>query len=101
MEDPDAPIRTFDHWILFNVNSKTTAIAENTLPSGAIAGQNDFGKATYSGPCPFNGLHHYQFKVFAMDKLLASKEGVTKADLLKEMEGHIIDSGILIGTFGK
>lgn len=100
VDDPDAPVKTFDHWIVFNINPKTTTIPENSVPTGGILGQNGLGKGGYQGPCPPTGKHRYNFKLYALDILLESKAGATKEELAKQMAGHILDKSVLVGTFG-
>ena len=69
--------------------------------AGAIQGKNDSGKIGYAGPMPpkGHGLHHYHFKVYALDTMLDLKEGSTKSDVEKAMKGHIVAQGELTGTY--
>lgn len=104
-DDPDAPMRTWVHWVIFNLPSATTSLPENMpksseLPDGAKQGMNSFHDMGYGGPCPPPGKpHHYHFKIYALDTMLDLKPGVTKEELLKAMEGHALGQGQLIGTF--
>ncbi len=66
VDDPDAPMGTWDHWIVFNIPSDTREIAEGSAPEG-IRGMNDFGKLEYGGPAPPSGTHRYKFKIYALD----------------------------------
>src|SRR3989344_4309890 len=78
MDDPDIPdfvkqkfnITLWDHWVLFNINPQTTAIAENSVPRGALHGKNTGGKNAYGGPCPPDREHRYYFKLYALDTML-------------------------------
>lgn len=97
--DPDAPKRNFTHWILFDIPPNTTDIPENTQPSGSGVGRNDFGHAGYGGPCPPLGTHRYVFTLLALDTTLDLPNGVTKEDLLKKVNGHILDSISLTGLY--
>ncbi len=99
--DPDAPIKPFDHWVVFNIDPKTTVINENTIPGEGIQAQNSYGKGNYQGPCPVNGSHRYEFQIYAMDQKLDITGGVSKAELINKMDGHVLDKGVLTGTFGK
>jgi Raf kinase inhibitor-like YbhB/YbcL family protein len=104
VDDPDAPMGTWVHWVLFNISAATTGLPEDagaSLPTGGVLGKNSSGSAKYSGPCPPSGTHRYFFKLYALDTTLSLSEGVTKADLLKAMEGHILAQGELMGTFSK
>src|SRR5438876_9788033 len=69
VDDPDAPSGLFTHWLIWNISSQTTTIAEGSTPKG-VQGTNDFGKSGYGGPCPPSGTHRYYFKIFALDREL-------------------------------
>ncbi len=103
-DDPDAPMGTYVHWVLFNLPENTRALSENVpkvevLNNGAKQGKNDFGKTGYGGPCPPGGTHRYYFKIYALDKELDSQPGITKRELLKAMEGHILAEAQLMGRY--
>jgi Raf kinase inhibitor-like YbhB/YbcL family protein len=103
-DDPDAPMGTWVHWVLFNVPADATSLPEKippdqTLSDGSLQGVNDSGKFGYGGPCPPGGTHRYYFKLYALDTLLALSERVTKQDLLDAMEGHILAEGQLMGRY--
>jgi Raf kinase inhibitor-like YbhB/YbcL family protein len=103
-DDPDAPMGTWVHWVLFNLPSETKELAENippqeTLPNGARQGISDFGRIGYGGPCPPGGTHRYFFKIYALDTELNLTAGDNKGQLLKAMEGHILAQGQLIGKY--
>lgn len=102
MDDPDAPVGTWDHWILFNIPASTRSLPESMpVNSGFPGGNNSWGKTGYGGPCPPSGTHRYFFKLYALDELLAISEGATKGELEKAMVGHILAQGELMGTFSK
>ena len=103
-DDPDAPMGTFVHWVLFNLPADSTELTEDvpadaTLPSGAQQGTSDFGRTGYGGPCPPSGTHRYFFKIYALDTKLDLTGRVDKAKLLSAMEGHILGEGELIGKY--
>ena len=103
-DDPDAPMGTWVHWVLFNLPENVLELPENVLKlevlkNGARQGKNDFGKIGYGGPCPPSGTHRYYFKIYALDKKLDSKPGITKKELLKAMEGHMLAEGQLMGRY--
>jgi len=100
-DDPDAPVGTWVHWIVYNIPASAKELPEGVkaLPAGARQGMNDFRKLNYGGPCPPGGTHRYFFKVYALDTVLNLKEGISKSELLKSMEGHILDQGQLIGKY--
>lgn len=107
MDDPDAPVGTWVHWVLYDLPADTRELPEGVskqeqLSSGARQGRNDFGKTGYGGPCPPPGkAHRYFFKLYALDAQLGLKAGVKKADLERAMQGHILAQGELIGRYGR
>jgi Raf kinase inhibitor-like YbhB/YbcL family protein len=103
-DDPDAPAGTWVHWVLFNLPGNILKLLEDVpkievLKNGARQGKNDFGKIGYGGPCPPGGIHRYYFKIYALNKELDPKSGITKKELLKAMEGHILAEGQLMGRY--
>ncbi len=99
VEDPDAPNGTWDHWLLWNIAPNHKHIAENEPPPEATTGTNDFGRQEYGGPCPPSGMHHYHFKLFALDTDLNLPVGARKKELERAMQGHILGKTELIGTY--
>ena len=106
MDDPDAPVGTWVHWVLFNIPVSAREWPENTptdsiLPNGAAQGITSARSHGYHGPCPPSGTHRYFFKLYALDTLLSLPSSANKADLLTAMEGHILAQAELMGTFSK
>lgn len=107
MDDPDAPGGTFTHWIAWNIpplgEIPKGVPKQGTVeaPIRMIQGRNDFGKIGYGGPCPprGHGVHHYHFKVYALDTELHLKPGASRKELERAMEGHIIQVGELVGLY--
>jgi len=103
--DPAKPQRTYVHWVVYNIPGSATGIPENAsksgLPAGAIQGNNDSKKQMYGGPCPPIGRHRYFFKLTALDTDLTFTAPPLKADLEKAMQGHVLGSAELIGTYEK
>ncbi len=99
VDDPDAPMGTWVHWVLWNIHPDTKEIKENSLPAGAEQGMNDFRKRRYGGPCPPSGTHRYFFRLYALDIMLNVSPASTKADLEKAMRGHIIEQTEVIGLY--
>jgi Raf kinase inhibitor-like YbhB/YbcL family protein len=99
VDDPDAPVGNWVHWVVWNIGADTREIAENTVPPGALLGINDFRKQKYGGPCPPSGTHRYFFKLYALDAAPVLKPGATKAQLEAAMKGHILDQAELIGLY--
>jgi Raf kinase inhibitor-like YbhB/YbcL family protein len=103
-DDPDAPMGTWVHWVLFNLPAESTELpaaipSDKTLSNGAVHGKNDFGRLGYGGPCPPGGTHRYYFKLYALDTQLNLASGITKNQLLDAMEGHILAQGQLMGKY--
>lgn len=96
VDDPDAPMGTWDHWIVWNI-SPTGEIEENIVPG--VEGLNDFNKHSYGGPCPPSGTHRYFFKVYALDVKLDLSSDSSKKDVEKAMEGHILGKGEIVGRY--
>src|SRR5262245_35807072 len=55
VDDPDAPRKTWVHWVLYNIPPSTTDMKEGSVPKEALQGINDFQKEAYGGPCPPSG----------------------------------------------
>ena len=106
-DDPDAPMGTWVHWVIFNLPPTLTGLSEgitkaSQVGGGAIQGNNDFRRIGYGGPCPPRGKQHrYFFKLYALDTSLALKAGSSKADLEKAMRGHVLAQGQLMGTYSR
>lgn len=99
VDDPDAPMGTWVHWVVFNLSPTTTSIPQKSVPG--TQGVNDFRRLDYGGPCPPSGTHRYFFKIYALDSLLNLREGVSKRDLEHAMQGHILAKSELVGLYQK
>ena len=53
VDDPDAPGKTFVHWVLYDIPI-VHRIEEDSAPG--VGGVNDFGHTNYGGPCPPRAL---------------------------------------------
>ncbi len=114
VDDPDATGgKTFTHWLVWNIDPKTTIIKEESVPSSAkatagkqpsaIEGKNDFPKIGYGGPCPPRGSkqHRYFFKLYALSSMLELKERAGKAELESEIQKYLLAQTELIGLFSR
>ncbi|CEG59725.1 YbhB/YbcL family Raf kinase inhibitor-like protein [Legionella micdadei] len=102
VDDPDAPGGTWDHWVLFNIPAAVKQLPEGSVkPEGALDGKNSWGSLGYRGPCPPSGVHHYHFKLYALDSTLNLPSGVGKQAVMQAMKGHILGSTELIGLYRK
>ncbi len=103
-DDPDAPMGTWVHWVIYDIPATAAMLAEGItrdreLPGGGTQGVNDFRRIGYGGPCPPGGTHRYFFRLYALDAVLGLKPGITKDQLLKAMKGHILAEAQLMGTY--
>jgi Raf kinase inhibitor-like YbhB/YbcL family protein len=105
VDDPDAPGGVFTHWLLFNLPADSQQLpeavpAQNELPNGALQGTNDFAKIGYGGPCPASGAtHHYRFTIYALDRPLDLKAGVSRKQVIDAIKGHILARGQLTAIY--
>ncbi|HUU84258.1 MAG TPA: YbhB/YbcL family Raf kinase inhibitor-like protein [Phycisphaerae bacterium] len=107
-DDPDAPTpQPWVHWVIYKIPPTAKGLPENVAktesppePAGAMQGTNSWGRFGYGGPAPPRGpVHHYHFKLYALDAPLDLSPGRDKKHLLAAMEGHILAQGELVGTY--
>ncbi len=104
VDDPDAPMGTWVHWVMYNIPATTSSLPENFSAAGnanILAGKNSSNHQSYDGPCPPSGTHRYFFKLYALDSTLSLSTGASKEQLLNAMKGHILAQAELMGTFSK
>ena len=108
MDDPDAPVGTFNHWVLYDLPGDTKGLSEGipkepTLPNGAKQGITSFRRIGYGGPCPPKGpAHRYFFTIYALDvPTLGPGPRASKDDVEKNMKGHIIGKAVIMGKYGR
>jgi len=103
VDDPDAPAKTWVHWVIYNLPAASAGLPENIPPEKSVTagrqGRNDFGRIGYGGPCPPSGTHRYHFKLYALDAELDLPPGASKAELLRAMQGHVLAEATLIGRY--
>ena len=105
LEDPDAPVKNFTHWVIFNLPPDAPGLPEalprdGTLAIGALQGKNGGGGIGYIGPCPPKGpAHHYVFNLYALDTSLDLAAGATKDQVRQAMQGHILAESMLVGLY--
>jgi len=104
VDDPDAPGRTWVHWLAYDLPAASGGLPESVPPEKAVAGggrqgRNDFGRLGYGGPCPPSGTHRYHFRLYALDTVLGLDAGASKAELLQAMQGHVLAEATLIGRY--
>ncbi len=99
MDDPDAPVGVWDHWVVFNI-VPVESIPQSTEDLGTL-GSNSWSEAQYGGPCPppGDGPHRYITAVYALDSQLGLDAGATKDAVLEAMADNVITEGSLLGYF--
>lgn len=106
-DDPDAPVGTWTHWVLFDLQADARSLPENLgktpeLPDGSRQGKNDFGKIGFNGPCPPPGkAHRYFFKLYALDGKLGLAAGSSKQAVEEAIKAHTIAEAQLVGKYGR
>lgn len=103
-DDPDAPVGTWIHWVLYNMPAETRVLpeaipADADLADSSRHGKNSWGRLGYGGPCPPSGTHRYFFRLYALDRLLDLAAGASQKQLLQAMEGHILAQAELVGRY--
>lgn len=104
VDDPDATIGPWVHWVLYDLPPDANQIEENVptealLPNGAKQGSNSVHRFGYFGPCPPRGAHRYYFRLYALDTRLDMEPGASRSDLIRAMHGHILGDGKLMGRY--
>ena len=99
VDDPDAPMGTWVHWLLCDIPVDTRAILQDSVPNQAKQVRNDFGKNEYGGPCPPSGVHRYFFKLYALN--VEKLEADNKKSFYREVESHKIDEVVLMGKYSR
>jgi Raf kinase inhibitor-like YbhB/YbcL family protein len=99
VDDPDAPGGVFTHWLGWGLDPAASGLGEGE--SAPAEGRNDFGTTGYRGPCPppGHGRHRYVFRLYALDAQLGLGAGAAKAELEQALEGHVLTTAELVGTY--
>ncbi len=102
-DDPDAPMGTWVHWVIYNIPPDTLKLQKDFPQEMKVEsicqGKNDFRKYGYGGPCPPKGVHRYFFKAYVLDTIFSCDKSMTKKKLLNLMKGHIIATDTLMGKY--
>ena len=101
VDDPDAPRRTFVHWVVLDLPVETAGLDADQVPSGAVQARNSAGHASYFGPCPPSGTHHYRFTVYALSKRTGLRDGARLDQALRAVEAAATAQGRLVGTYAR
>jgi hypothetical protein len=97
MDDPDAPLGTWVHWVIYNIPGTTQGFAQGTQEG--IGGTNSWGKQVYGGPCPPKGVHHYGFKLYALDNMLEIPTPASLDAIIDAMKPFVIAETQLTGLY--
>jgi Raf kinase inhibitor-like YbhB/YbcL family protein len=100
MDDPDAPMGTFTHWIAWNIPPNKTQFTRGEKFDFA-QGRTSFGTSEYGGPCPPSDTHRYFFKIYALDTKLDLKQGSGVKELQSAMSGHVVAEAVLMGKYSR
>ena len=100
VEDPDSPGRVWQHWLIWGIAPETKRIGPGQMPAGAQEGLTDFGRSGYGGPCPASGVHHYVFRLYALDITPLLSETADRKVFDQAINGHILAQAELVGRFG-
>ncbi len=106
-DDPDAPLGTWVHWVVYNIPKSARSLPEGVPPierlsDGTIQGKNDFGNIGYGGPCPPPGKpHRYFFALYAIDRTLTLPLGLTKKEVLNKIKDFILEDAKFYGVFSR
>jgi len=105
MDDPDAPMGTYVHWVIYNIPAAVNELPEGMpgeamFPDGSVQGPNTARRTSYGGPCPPSGTHRYFFKLYALDAIF-KLPSAGKDDLLRAIQGHILSQAELMGTYSR
>lgn len=98
--DPDAPlVDGFTHWVAYGIDPSSPGVDEGRTPG--VDGVNETGGAGWTGPLPppGHGTHHYVFWVYALDTALGAAPGLTRAQLLERIDGHVLEQARIVGTY--
>lgn len=100
VRDPDAPMKTeWVHWVVINIPALTTTVSQGQVPAGGTEVENDFGRATWGGPCPPDGKHRYYFEIYALSTSVIG--GNSLATVKEAMNGYILSKTELMGTYNR
>jgi Raf kinase inhibitor-like YbhB/YbcL family protein len=103
VEDPDAPGRTFVHWVAWGIDPATPGLPEGVVPAGVHEGRNGAGRDGYLGPCPPAGSepHRYRFTLYALRRRLVLAPGASIDELRAAIRGLVVGRAELVGRYAR
>lgn len=109
MDDPDAPAGAWVHWVVYDIPAEAQGLREGVSrepaqpdgsKQGVCWGVDDFSRVGYWGPCPPPGkVHRYSWRLYALGAPVGLPPKAAKDRLLAAMEGRILGSAELVGTY--
>ena len=98
VDDPDAPVGTFTHWLAWGINPDDGGLGEGERTRRE--GRNDFRAIGYRGPCPprGHGPHRYFFRLYALTREPAVSPGASRRELERALKDNILAVAELVGT---
>lgn len=99
VDDPDAPGRTFTHWLAWGLDPQAGGLREGE--PAPVEGRNDFGTTGYRGPCPppGHGPHRYFFRLHALARDVDVAAGAEKQDVERALGEGVLAVAELVGTY--
>ena len=101
VDDPDAPMGLWVHWLMWNITPDTLTIGEGNIPRESVEGTTSYLATHYGGPCPPDREHRYFFKLYALDVELELPKESVKEQLEEAMMEHVLDKAELIGLYNR
>jgi Raf kinase inhibitor-like YbhB/YbcL family protein len=99
MDDPDATVGTFLHWIAWNISTRARTLAVGA--KGLTEGANGAGRPGYTGPCPPSGTHRYIFRLYALRSPLRLATGASRQAFERALRGKVLATARLVGRYGR
>jgi Raf kinase inhibitor-like YbhB/YbcL family protein len=107
VDDPEAPVGTWVHWVLYDLPGTARSLAEDQprtadLPGGTHQGKNSWGRLGWNGPSPPPGKpHRYFFRLIALSVPLGLPAGATRGQVDAAVKGKVLAEATWMGTYGR
>jgi len=106
MDDPDAPMGTWIHWVVYDIPGALRAMpeaipADAVLPTGGVHGENSWGRVGYGGPCPPSGTHRYRIRLLALERAVGLEPGAEWRAVIDAARPAIVGEARLEGTYSR
>ena len=106
-DDPDAPVGTWVHWVIYDIPGTAKGLPEGvpkdgSLPDGSRQGRNSWKNLGYGGPSPPPGRpHRYFFRLYALREPLGATPGLSAKEAETAARTKSIESAEFLGTYGR